>query len=95
MGMSKIEKRLSIFVILFVVIYIGAVVLTIHSRVNKEDRLTRIESAEPAPGEEHLMLAELFLPMLLLLTITVCFLIVKKRRSKAELALEQDDESFQ
>ncbi|MBW1838126.1 MAG: hypothetical protein JRF71_06600 [Deltaproteobacteria bacterium] len=95
MGMSKIEKRLSIFAILFVVIYIGAVVLTIHSRVNKEDRLTRIESAEPAPGEGHLMLAELFLPMLLLLTITVCFLIVKKKRSKAELALEQDDESFQ
>ena len=95
MSMSKIEKRLSIFAILFVVIYIGAVVLTIHSRVNKEDRLTRIESAEPAPGEGHLMLAELFLPMLLLLTITVCFLIVKKKRSKAELALEQDDESFQ
>ena len=95
MGMSKIEKRLSIFAILFVVIYIGAVVLTIHSRVNKEDRITRIESAKPAPGEEHLMLAELFLPMLLLLTITVCFLIVKKKRSKAELALEQDDESFQ
>jgi hypothetical protein len=41
------------------------------------------------------MLAELLLPMLLLLTITVCFLIVKKKRSKAELALEQDDESFQ
>ncbi len=95
MGMSKIEKRLSIFAILFVVIYIGAVVLTIHSRVNKEERITRIESAEPAPGEGHLMLAELFLPMLLLLTITVCFLIVKKKRSKAELALEQDDESFQ
>ena len=81
--------------ILFVVIYIGAVVLTIHSRVNKEERITRIESAEPAPGEGHLMLAELFLPMLLLLTITVCFLIVKKKRSKAELSLEQDDESFQ
>jgi NADH:ubiquinone oxidoreductase subunit 6 (subunit J) len=95
MGMSKIEKRLSIFAILFVVIYIGAVVLTIHSRVVKEDRLTRIESAEGAPGEEHLMLVELFLPMLLLLTITVCFLIVKKKRSKAELALEQDDDSLQ
>ena len=95
MGMSKTEKRLSIFAILFVVIYIGAIALTIHSRVVKEDRRTRFESAEAAPGEEHLMLAELFLPMLLLLTITVCFLIVKKKRSKAELALEQNDESFQ
>ena len=93
--MNKFEKRLCILAILFVGIYIGAVVLTIHSRVRREEKITRIETLEPGPGEGQMMLAELLLPMLIFFTITVCFLIVKKKRSKAMLSLEESDEEFQ
>ncbi len=93
--MSKFEKRLCIFAIVFVAIYIGAIAMTIHSRVSNEEKITRIESVEPAPGEGQMMLAELLLPMLILFMITVCFLIVKKRRSKADLAFEESDEELQ
>jgi hypothetical protein len=34
------------------------------------------------------MLAELFLPMLILFTIAVCFIIVKRKRDKARQLLE-------
>ncbi len=93
--MNKFEKRLCILAILFVIIYIGAVVLTIHSRVRREEKITRIEALGPGPGEGQMMLAELLLPMLIFFTITVCFLIVKKKRSKAMLSLEESDEEFQ
>ena len=93
--MNKFEKRLCIFAIVFVAIYIGAVVLTIHSRVHEEEKITRIESLEPGPGEGQMMLAELLLPMLIFFTVTVCFLFVKKKRSKTMLSLEESDEEFQ
>ncbi len=93
--MSKIEKRLCIFAIVFVAIYIGAIAMTIHSRVSNEEKITRIESVEPAPGEGQMMLAELLLPMLILFMITVCFIIVKKKRSKAVIEFEESDDEFQ
>jgi H+/gluconate symporter-like permease len=93
--MSKFEVRLCIFAIVFVAIYIGAIALTINSRVSTEEKITRIESEAPPPGEGQMMLAELLLPMLILLTVTICFIIVKKRRAKMSLALEEADEEFQ
>jgi hypothetical protein len=93
--MIKFEKRLCIFSIVFVAIYIGAVVLTVHSRIRGEEKIARIESLEPGPGEGQMMLAELLLPMLIFFTLSVCFLIVKKKRSKAMLSLEDSDEEFQ
>lgn len=89
--MTKFEKRLCVFAIVFVAIYIGAVVITVHSRMSNEERITRIESVEPGPAEGQLMLAELLLPMLIFFTVTVCFIIVKKQRSKKLLALEESD----
>ena len=93
--MNKFEKRLCILAILFVAIYIGAVVLTIHSRVRREEKITRIETLEPGPGEGQMMLAELLLPMFVLFMITVCFIIVKKKRAKAVYELEESDEELQ
>ena len=69
--------------------------LTIHSRVRGEEKITRIEALEPGPGEGQMMLAELLLPMLIFFTLTVCFLLVKKKRSQAMLSLEESDEEFQ
>jgi H+/gluconate symporter-like permease len=92
--MSKFEKKLCIFAIVFVAIYIGAIAMTIHTRVSNEEKITRIESVEPAPGEGQMMLAELLLPMLILFMITVCFIIVKKKRSKAVIEFEESDDEF-
>ena len=92
--MNKFEKRLCIFAIIFVAIYIGAVVLTIHSRMREVEKITKIEALEPGQGEGQMMLAELLLPMSIFFTLTVCYIIVKKRRSKAILSLEESDEEL-
>ncbi len=42
--MTNFEKRLCIFTIVFVAIYLGTIVLTIHSRVRHKKRGTQIES---------------------------------------------------
>lgn len=89
--MTKFEKRLCVFALVFVAIYISAVVLTIRSRVSVEERVTRIESLEPGPAEGQLLLAELLLPMLIFFTVTVCFIIVKKQRAKKMQVLEESD----
>jgi NADH:ubiquinone oxidoreductase subunit 6 (subunit J) len=88
LGMSRIEKKLCALALVFVIVYLGAVVLTIHSRIEKKDESTKIESASAAPDEGHIMLAELFLPMMILFTVTVCFIIAKKRREKARRLLD-------
>jgi hypothetical protein len=95
MVMNKFEKRLCVLAIVFVAVYLAAAGITIHSRVSDGDKTTRIVSAEPDPAEGNLMLAELFLPMLILLTVTVCFIIVRKKRSKTELLLEESEDEFQ
>jgi hypothetical protein len=95
MVMSKFEKRLCIVAIVFVAIYIGAIAMTIHTRVSNEEKITRIESVEPDPGEGQMLLAELLPPMLVLFMITVCFIIVKKKRAKAVYELEELDEELQ
>ena len=92
MGMTKFEKRLCVFAIVFVTIYIGAMVITVRSRVTAPEKVTRIESVNPGEGEGQMMLAELFLPMAIFFTVTVCFIIVKNRRSKAILEIEESDE---
>ena len=89
--MSKFEKRLCVFAIVFVVIYLGAISLTIQSRLAGGNRVTRLESAKPGPGEGPLMLAELFLPMIILLAISVSFIIVRKKRDKDEQKPEAID----
>jgi len=93
--MSRIEKRLCVLALVFVIIYLGAVALSIQSRIEKKDDAIKIESAGAAPGEEHLMLAELLLPMLILLTVTICFIIVKKKREKARKFLDSSKASSQ
>jgi heme/copper-type cytochrome/quinol oxidase subunit 2 len=90
--MSKLERRLIIFAIIFVVIYLGAAVLTIQSRISSKDSPARLESEQPVQGEEHLVLAELFLPMMILLAISVSFIIARKKRAKAHLALDDSDD---
>jgi NADH:ubiquinone oxidoreductase subunit 6 (subunit J) len=90
MGMTKFEKRLSLIAIVFVVIYLGAAAVTIHNRISNVAKTLRIESTGPPPGESHMMIAELFLPMMIVLVLAVCFVFVKKQRVKQIKALEQE-----
>jgi hypothetical protein len=94
--MSKFEKRLVIFALVFVVIYLGAAVITINTRINKEDRIERLESTKISSTEGRLLMVELFLPMLVLFTLTVCFIVVRKQRAKKMLQLDDElDEEFE
>jgi hypothetical protein len=90
MALSKFEKRLSVFAIFFVAIYIGAAIFTIQSRIDKADEIQRIESADLSPAEGRLIMVELFLPMMIVLTLTVCFIIVRKQRAKKLAQLEEE-----
>ena len=79
--MSSIEKKLCAAAMVFVVIYLGAVILTLKSRVVPKEPATRIESADPRTEEGRLVLPELVLPMAILFTLTVCFMVVRRRNT--------------
>jgi hypothetical protein len=97
--MGKNEKRLIVAALVFVVIYLGAAAITIHTRITEGDRIERLESPGVSPAEGQLLIAELFLPFMILLTLAICFLIVRKQRLRklaemeAEEAAEEDIES--
>ena len=89
--MSKFEKRLVVVALVFVAIYLGAAAITIHSRITKEDKIERLESADLSPAEGQLLIAELFLPFMILFTLTTCFIIVRKQRVKKLLEMEKEE----
>ncbi len=89
--MSKFEKRLVVFAIVFVVVYLGAIALTLQSRARNATETTRLESEMPGPAEGRLLLAQLLPPMLVLLTISICFIVAKKRRARDAHTLENSE----
>jgi len=89
--MSKFEKRLVVVALVFVAIYLGAAAITIHSRITKEDKIERLESADLSPAEGQLLIAELFLPFMILFALTICFVIIRKKRVKKLLEMEKED----
>ena len=95
LSMTRFEKRLVIVALIFVVIYLGAAVATINTRIHKEDRIERLESTKISPSEGRLLMAELFLPMAILLTLTVSFIVVRKQRARKIMELEESDDEFE
>ena len=91
--MSKLEKRLIIFAIIFVLIYVGAIIATVRSRVDTSQKTARLESATPTEEEGRLMLAELLLPMAVLFTLSVCFILARKKRIKTYQNLDDPDDA--
>ncbi len=91
--MSKLEKRLIIFAIIFVLVYVCAIIATVKSRVDTSQKPTRLESATPTEEEGRLMLAELLLPMAVLFTLSVCFILVRKKRMKTYQTLDEPDDA--
>ena len=92
MVMSRFEKKVCIVALVFVAVYLGAAAMTIHSRISKEDTIERIESPGLTPSQGRLILVELFLPMLILFTLTICFIIVRRQREKKLNQLEESDD---
>ena len=70
----------------------GAVVITIVSRIEVKDQATRIESPLPSEEEGRLLLAELIPPMAVLFTISICFVLAKKKRAKKYHQIDDADE---
>ena len=91
-NMTKLQKWLGVGSIVFVVLYIGAAVLTIQSRIDSKERPTAIESARAIEEERHLLLPELFLPMGILLTLAVSYLVVKRRNARTYQRLDDEVE---
>ena len=95
--MKKLQRWLGIGAILFVLVYMGAVFLTVRSRIHDDTRPTMIESARAMEQERHLMLPELLLPMGILLTLAGCYLLVRRRNQKnyqrLDDELEEDGDS--
>ncbi len=89
--MSKIEKKLIVAALVFVAIYLGAAAVTIHTRITKEDRVERLESPDLSPAEGQLLIAELFLPFMILLTLAICFIIARKQRIKKLVEMEKEE----
>jgi hypothetical protein len=94
LSMTKFEKRLCIVALVFVVVYLGAAAVTIHTRISKNERVERIDATQVTSAEGHLLMAELFLPMVILLTLTICFIVIRKQRAKKMLQLDEPDEKF-
>ena len=90
--MTKFEKRLCIVALVFVAIYLGAAIITIKYRISTPDKVERLESTELSAAEGQLMIAELFLPVMILLTLTICYIIVRKTRAKKALLLDDSDD---
>ena len=90
--LSKIEKRICIVAVVFVIVYLGAAALTLHNRFGeKEGTKFKYESVAPSKAEGRLAMVELFLPMLVLLAIPISYTIVKKKRARQIIALEKSE----
>ena len=92
MALSKFEKRLSIFALVFVVIYLGAAALTIQSNYFEDETVARLESERLTPAEGRLLMVELFLPMLIVLVLTVSFIVVRIQGAKRYHKLDEPDD---
>lgn len=91
--MNKLEKRLIICAIVFVVIYLGAAVVTLHNRFGgAETAPLRYESEVPTRAEGRLGMAQLLAPMLVLLTLAAAYAVVKKKRAAQMAQLEESED---
>lgn len=87
---NKLQKWLGIGTIIFVAIYLGAIIITITSKTEVEDRPAVIEAAREYEQEKHLILPELLLPMGIMLSLALSYLIIRRRNIKKYDRLDED-----
>ena len=88
--MKKLQKALGIGALVFVFIYLSAIVITVKSRIEQNDRPPVITSQRSIEKERHLLLPELLLPMAILLVLAASYLIVRRRNEKLYAKLDDD-----
>ncbi len=88
--MSKLEKKICVLAIIFIVLYLGAIFITLNSRKERKVKTTKIESVDLKPGERTFMMAELLLPMAIFSALTICFIVARKRRARKIKLLDDD-----
>ena len=93
--MKKFEIKLAVIALIFVAVYLGAAVITIQNRLGEPERVERLESKKITSAEGRLLMAELFLPMVILLTLTISFIVVRKQRAKRRLMLDDPDDDLE
>ena len=91
---KKLQRWLGIGAIVFVIVYMGAVVLTVQTRMRDHERPTAFESTQMREQERHLVLPELLLPMAILLTLAGSYLVVRRRNQKLYERLDDDVDEF-
>jgi NADH:ubiquinone oxidoreductase subunit 6 (subunit J) len=88
--LNRLQKILGIGAVVFVFVYIGAVVITVQSRIENKEGPALIEAPRTIEKERHLLLPELLLPMGILLVLAASYLIVKRRNEKTYENLDDD-----
>lgn len=90
----QMQKWVGAGTIVFVIIYLGAIVITIKSRTDEKIRTETIESARYLKEESHLILPELLLPMGILFCLSASYLIIRRRNEKKYDQLDDDIEDL-
>jgi len=90
MGRKRLQLWLGIGSVAFVLVYAGAIVITIRSQIDSPRRAAVIESARVDESEKHLLLPELLLPMAILLALATSYLVVRRRNARNYDRLDDD-----
>ena len=88
--MKKLQKILGLGALVFVFIYLSAIVITVKSRIEDKDRPPVMVSQHSIEKERHLLLPELLLPMAILFALAGSYLIVRRRNERLYEKLDDD-----
>jgi len=88
--LTRFQKILALGAVVFVVFYIGAIALTVQSRLKPDDQPPVITSDHGIEEERYLILPELLLPMGILLALSLSYYVVKRRNIRAYRRLDDE-----
>ena len=90
--MNKFEKKVFIAALIFVIIYVGAIILSINSKTDKKVVTTKIESVQIKAEERTFVLAELLLPVVIIFIMAICFILIKKKNARTIIMSDEEED---
>lgn len=90
--MNKFEKKVFIAALIFVIVYLGAIILSINSKTDRKDITTKIESVQIKPEERTFVLAELLLPVAIIFIMAICFILIKKKNARTIIMSDEEED---
>ena len=90
--MNKFEKKVFIAALIFVIIYVGAIILSINSKTDKKVVTTKIESVQIKAEERTFVLAELLLPVVIIFIMAICFVLIKKKNARTIIMSDEEED---